>query len=1003
MKPFDPATYLKEVLGPHLDRTELPGLFERYCLDPGDDDDRAIAQRCREVKQLWDKRAEHAKYGGLVRLLLERHDEALLTLEDPSERRRKAAESSAADAERAQQAAQAQEKWEELLRGAAATQGGIDPTMRASLERVAHTMGVDASFASERLDAAPSTQTRSALTDVDRGQIRKALVALAQDTGEPRLGLSLFHALQLPGVTLDVAEIARRQRELDSENAKRKRGNTRVVYETVLVIAKRVLLDGDPRAYIEALVAEVRETLAPDGIRAALNDGAIDELEAERLARRALELGLSAELAQRVVAELARDNGVALRMGATVDYVTCGACSHVAARDPSRERCSGCGAALYRRCPQCNADNDAVADRCGKCGADLRRFTAATRRLAGIDALVHAGRLERARSELEEVRGVLDATPELERWTQTVQTALDSARATLAQAETAIEERRLYAARRLLQDLIRVAGDLTAGDGVTVAEKLTQVNQRLRTAEAALARGRAARGGAQEAAFVEALTVAADCPEATAALALIPPRAASSVEVAMVGADPVVSWRTSPTAGVCYELTRVDSDGARERVAAPTPHAQLTDHDAASGSVVHYEVVALRGSTRSAASTSQPLVVARETQDLAVFNGDGEVRLTWRTPGPRGRVSVVRRDERSGAEQPMTPDGAVVIDRGVRNGERYAYTVRVEYLDPNRRRLLTPGVTVFAQPVAAPQPASITSAQAAAGCIQIAFTPPPNGTVTVLRCESSPTLAAHDAIDPDELAKHGRILESGMADARDPDTSPGARWYVPVTVAGTMAVVGEPFRHLALPGVSNVRLVEEGLNVRVTWTWPDALRTALVAWRSDRQPDRPDDPTCTSRSIRRGEYRDSGGFVIAADGGSLFVSVYPALLVDGELVHAQSAAREARAALARADKTDVHYTIRRLGVRRRKLEIAVSADSTEIPEMLLVARPGDLLPRGAQDGEVIARLGGERPLQSTLDLSGRSRPLALRLFLSTATARAAYRMLDPAFDDLVIH
>ena len=130
MKPFDSNTYLKEVIGPYLDTSELPGLFERYCLEPSDNDDLAIAARCKEVKQLWDMRSERAKYGPLIRLLLARHAEALLTLEDPTERRRAAASAAEAESARAQAGERARGEWEELLSAALRQHEGLDPAVR---------------------------------------------------------------------------------------------------------------------------------------------------------------------------------------------------------------------------------------------------------------------------------------------------------------------------------------------------------------------------------------------------------------------------------------------------------------------------------------------------------------------------------------------------------------------------------------------------------------------------------------------------------------------------------------------------------------------------------------------------------------------------------------------------------------------------------------------------------------------------------------------------------
>jgi hypothetical protein len=1007
LKPFDPSTYLKEVLGPYLDSTELPSLFERYCLEPADNDDQAIHARCREIKQLWDMRVERAKYGPLIRLLLERHSEALLTLEDPDERRRAAAAASQAEASRAQDAARTRSEWESLLAAAVKQNGGLDPTTRANLERAAATLGVSETLARAQLDRAPVAALQSTLAEDERRELRKALTSLAQDTGEPLRGLSLFHALGLPGVTLDVAEIAARHDEVDAENRKRRRDNTRVLYETVLVRARRLLVDGDPRAYVEALVVDVGEALAAEGMRAAVDDGAIDEAEAEHLSRRAVELGLTPELARRVVAKIAHENAVPLRTGVSIDYVICASCGRVAARDGAPERCQQCGKSLFVSCPEpsCLTVNDASAARCRKCGGDLRQFTTASRKLAGLSELMRAGQLEQAAEDMTVIETVLGATPEVERCGRELAAARQRAQTTWAEVDADLAARRLYAARQRLQELRRTACDMPGPGGQKPHARLVWVGEQLASVEDALRRARISSGSEREAALVEALGGAADCTEAMHELDRMPASPPEGVRAAMSGVDAVVSWQASPTAGVSYEVTRVASDGTREVVASSVADYRAIDVDVASGAVVRYEVTAVRGKARSPFVASPPLVVARELQDIAVFDGDSEVRLSWRPVGPRGRVIVVRRHDRSGAEQKLDADSAGVLDRSVENGERYSYRVRVEYTGPNGESVLTGGGRVFARPSPAPEPVAIEAAQRVGAGVLFTVPSPATGRVSVIRCDTEPMFSVGDRVDAEELSRIGVVLANEADGARDPDAGAGMRWYLPVTLAGTMAVVGPSYRYLALPAVSNVRARYDGDVVLVTWSWPDGLKTVMVAWRANRQPAGPTDPDAQARPFRRSEYRDRGGFAIEAPGlESVFVAVYPAARVGNEVLYESASTPATRAAVTRMLKTDVRYTVRRSGMRRKKLEIDVQAPAgDELPEMIVIARQGDLVPREPGDGEIVAHLGGSGPLQSTLDLANLARPVAVRVFLAaTDTRESSHRLVDPSVEDLVI-
>ncbi len=1005
MRALDPSTYLKEVLGPYLGTPDLPGLFERYCLDTSDSDEQAIAARCKEVKQLWDMRVERPKYGSLIRLLLERHSEDLLTLEDPTERRRAAAHAAEAESARAQEGERARSDWEALLSSALQQHEGLDPAVRSSLERAGANAGLDPAFVRERLDAAPVAEVRAELSVAERKAIRRALAAVAQDTGEPRSGLTLYHALGLSGITQDIAEIRRCHGLLEAEISKRRRDNTRVIYETVLVTAKRILIDGDPRAYEESLVRDVQDELTADGLRAAVDDGVIDEREAEHLIRRGVELGLTHELASRVVTSIARESGVPLRTAAPVDYLVCAVCSNVTARERAGERCEQCGAALYVTCPKdgCATVNDAAAGRCRECGADLHEYAAAMRKLPTLEGILRAGRLQQAGDELALIERALGESAQLEQFSKELADALNAAHAEWGAAESAISRRELYAARQALQGLRRSAVDLPGPAGVSPAERLAWVSEQLKLVEAALTRARGAGGESREAIFAEALAIAVDCQEARDQLDRIPASPTPAVGAALRRSEVIVKWDPSPTIGVNYELTRVHADGTRTQLGEALSACEAVDREIQSGTIAHYEVVAVRGTSRSTSVASPPLVAARELQQLEVFSGDREVRATWSAPGRSGRVLVTRKHDATGEERTLAPESTGITDRDVLNGQRYTYLARVEYAGPSGEPVLTAGTVIYGQPVARPVPVSITAAEPSSQGVLISFLAPPSGTVTVLRCAEQPALVLGQQLDPLSLSELGSPVSPDARGALDTDPQTGSRWYLPVTVAGTMAVAGEAYRCLALPGVSNVRATEEGDAVRVTWDWPQTLRAVVVLWRKDRQPEGPEDPAAGSQVFRRSEYKDHGGFALEAGGGSIFVAVYPAARVGNEFQFGTSASRESRAALTRVSRTDVRYTVKRSGIRRKKVEIGVfEPGGSAVPELVVVMRPGDLLPRQPRDGEIVARLGGDGPLSSTLDLDGCSRPLAIRAFLSGAAASASHRVLDPGVEDLVI-
>lgn len=1006
MKPLDPGRFLAQTLRPFTvgDRSGLPDLFERYLLEPSDTDDAAIAARLADVKALWSKGVEHPRYGTLVKSLLAAHGEAELTLLDPSERASLAREAEESAQRERKNAEAALRQWRGVLAERVAG-GGLTPNLRAQLEKLGEGMGVDPTVLQRELDAAPVATPPKLLPDDVRRQIGSLLSEHAREAKEERVGLSLFHALGLEGITEDVAAIQQRYEAMSAETSRSAIGQAATIAKNVLANVKLYLLDADPRAYIESLVSDVTEKMAVEGALAAA-DSTIDPVEAESLKQSAMRLGLTADLARRVITEIARDNGATIEATGSVDYVSCPVCNSPHPRPSAPDACKRCGTALFIVCPAdgCGARNDATALRCYVCQADLHRYAEATRRLQRIGPAADDGRLAWAASEIREITAVLGADSVPAELRQRVERRLAEAQAEWHGIEEAVAARRLFAARGALRRMASKAVDVPNSAGDAPATQLAEVERRIDEAQALLEEARTATGAARESALVRAVGTAADFDEAVRALGAIPPEPPGIPSAQLQDAGVVVEWQPSVTHGAQYELRRIDANTNAVDELGATTGTRFDDRGAPSGALVRYEVATVRGQARSQTVRSGVVLVAREAGDVRVAELDGEIRLSWGSL-PASARALVRRTAPDGVVTELDADRTGLVDREVENGRRYAYEVAVEYVAPGGPRQRTAGATVYGQPAAPPEGLEELRIREVGGTLTIEYDRPPAGAVRVLRCDDEPALGLGEPVDPARLADLGTVLPDGPDGARD-STPTGLCWYLPITVAGGVAVAGRAVRHLALPTIANVRAEETAGSVRVTWTWPDNVRVARVIWRLDREPQGPDEPGVVAAWVRLGEYRDHGGFTIERpDASPVFVAVVPAIRADGELVAGTAIARGSRAAVRPTMKTDLRYAIsvRRAGLRSRRLEVEVVVpEGATAPRLALVARPGDLLPRQLQDGDVVARLGGADALSSSVDLDGRSRPLAVRLFLESSSAASRYRLFDPPADDLLI-
>lgn len=299
MRPFEQEAYLRDILKPAVETDIPPSLFERYALDPedarqtGPGHAEAIAQRLDSVKHLWARleQRNNPRYGQLCAKLLAEHRHFADTLNNPSERTRKAEEVLRAARESHDQAI----RWLEDRAGKAKEQGGgVTPQVREWLTAEARKMGLSADEIAQRLSDVPTIPdaSRTPLNPHTLQGFRNALKLLGDATGDPMRGLTAFHALRLSTSDVTRAEVDAACHTLEKEVGRYDyhSDERHAVNSIVSLVHSDILRDlhGVER-YRAALREEVAEKLRRDVMDAAL-DNRIHRAEAEQLVRQARDL-----------------------------------------------------------------------------------------------------------------------------------------------------------------------------------------------------------------------------------------------------------------------------------------------------------------------------------------------------------------------------------------------------------------------------------------------------------------------------------------------------------------------------------------------------------------------------------------------------------------------------------------------------------------------------------------------------------------------------------------
>lgn len=1004
-------------LGKFKENGALPDLFQRYCLPLDIADAKEIERAVQTVTSYWNKtRLSNKRYESLIIVLLKEagagNKAVLQELTDPLAR---ATKRTMIEEERRKQR---EARFEELKAsiGVVAAKAYITPREKAEVLARFQSEGFTAAEIESYIrvpvrETAQPIPTDQGLDKVYRSRIRNSLGVLKKRDLYEFLGLS-------EKATPD--QIKERHRELSAEWNRRQNDFDKTAAQELLGIVQTHLFGGMAK-YEAGRIYDILDRLRPE-VKLAAIDKRVSREEFNYLLALATKQGLDKALATQFILSLAEECGAAVEWSSGEETVRCSNC--LADRPKREEKCGVCGADLWTNCPKCKTRTAITESACAKCGfvvANVLSVKLLVRKaqLALNDgdvqaALMHAREAERLWGKEGEVAAVLEKITERGKEVEQIRRRLDDA----------VAKKQFFAARRVLAELIQAAPGYSGRDGKTAETLRNEIDERLRKVEAALQKARAYEQNRDTDravfAYQEALQLAADAEDARQGLSRCPPDPPQNVRASAHDDHVLVEWAASKAAGnLEYIVMRREGRASTapddgEQVAR-TASLSCRDKTARPGKLFFYSVFTERSSTISRASSNSGVLVTREVANLKLEADDAVVRGTWDFSVAEGRVRVYCRegiapDRQMGREVSLaSPQN--FIDTQVQNGHLYYYRILVEYRDARGQSVFTTGIVLSVKPEQPPKAIDHLLVTFDDGVLNLVWLAPPHGKVSIYRASRQPEWKSGAQIPVEELASLGVRLQS-KSESHAIDTSPpnSPAYYVPVTIAGDVAVVGSARRFVALPDVTNLHAQDFYQYLQLSWQWPANCQSVLVAWRADVFPQDAHDASATKRKITRGEYERQGGFRIEnPDQNAYHFVVFAATEMGGETVYSAGLREGARAQLRTAQPVAVSYTLARGKLRRGRFTLALSAERPvkDLPEIIVVAKRGDLQPLRSEEGAVIAsfkgaNLSGTEKLPFQFELNGLQRPVYLRAFFRDADAYQSYRLIDPPPEQLRI-
>lgn len=551
--------------------------------------------------------------------------------------------------------------------------------------------------------------------------------------------------------------------------------------------------------------------------------------------------------------------------------VRCLECGHL--NPDGAVRCEVCDHDLYPKCPQCDEKNLNGTAQCRKCQLELLRKPEA-------DALAHEAlqTLEfgddptKADKLAEDALKLWPGHPVAENVRRRVREGRNSTTAAFEQARTHQDARRHRAA---LDELKKVP----AGSERHALEEISR--NAVAEATARIDQGDAIRDRDPDGAFDlyhEANGLCADSG-ADDRIATCPPAAVGEVRGQILRGTLQLTWVPSPSATrdaqIEYRVELVALDpktGAeinKKPIVAKTRDTR-TGTPVVGGVPVLADVTALRRGTPGMPVRGGPFLFAPVVENArAKPDAKGHVRLSYKAPTLDGRVVVTRKS--SGGESKIDASSTSAIDRNPPAGEMLTYRVVASYQlpggnsvesEPTEVMIMVPGKAPSSSTLTSTSPlprpridvavpdaptppnmvppvahdvitpitdltVEVTTDPHGAYEIIARFAAPEEGSPEVYASESLPPARQGETVPIGELTRFGEAMAIISASEARLNWSTPTLFVTPVTVNGTVAVVGQS-SIVVPPQACHLFVTKPGVEIRIEAPWPTGVNGATA-------------------------------------------------------------------------------------------------------------------------------------------------------------------------------
>lgn len=598
------------------------------------------------------------------------------------------------------------------------------------------------------------------------------------------------------------------------------------------------------------------------------HDRFLETKEIESLLKRGKRLGVVEWVAMEYIEDYATKRKWGIQRAAepvTIAWKICGYCDTLAT-SLSDNRCKTCGEELTQPCPNCGSPTPTENSACSKCGCHTGDAPLVKSLLREGKRFNNEGEYDKAISRLNRALHYWgDWAPAIKE-KKRAETKKQESYKELQNIKVMIKERKMESAESRLEQFKHKFG---SSNTTSISH---QISVGLNKAKAAFDSAENLRtAGHSEQAYDKyevSLSFSTDFSPSIAAMAGSHPPAPTNVSASWIGNTLRFTWPTVKASGkLSYVVVRkkdgVPSNRNDGDLIAETTIAQADDSDINPGIIFYYAIFSIRAKTTSKTfATSGPYLLVTDVSHIEYQSGDRQVSIKWRPPPGSSLVEVWRREglapTRRGEGKKISVSGNTVLDPGLENERRYGYLIIARYCHPEdtSRAIYSKGIRILATPVAPPDPINDLMAQRIDHTVFLSWTPiTGKAHVQIRQTQSMPSFTSGQIISINDAGRFGDpIPTTTTGQTQTTLKTQGRVYFVPLTIIAETAVVGDPVTITTLDDVTNLRSMQNGNSIILSWQWPLGATEVLVTYQHYRFPASPEESSAAKERITRTEY-----------------------------------------------------------------------------------------------------------------------------------------------------